>query len=107
MFAIIRTGGKQYRVQKGDKIAVEKLEGKDKDSIALDDVLMLSDGKTVKVGESAVKGASVKAKILEQIRGPKIKIFKKKRRQNYRRTKGHRQPQTVIEITEVKAASAK
>lgn len=104
MFAIIRTGGKQYRVQKGDKIAVEKLEGKEKDSVTLDDVLMLSDGKTVKIGEGAVKGASVKAKIISQFRGPKIKIFKKKRRQNYRRTKGHRQEQTMIEITDVNAA---
>jgi large subunit ribosomal protein L21 len=104
MFAVIRTGGKQYKVQKDDKIEVEKLEGKEGASVDLAEVLYLGDGKTVKVGEPLVKGASVKAKIIAQKHAPKVTIFKKKRRQNYRRTKGHRQPLTVLQITDIKAA---
>lgn len=104
MFAIMRTGGKQYRVQKGDKLRIEKLDVSADDNIVIDDILMVSDGKTVKVGEPAVKGASVMARIIDQIRADKITIFKKKRRQNYRRKKGHRQELTLIEITDVKAA---
>ncbi len=104
MFAIIRTGGKQYKVQKDDKIEVEKLDAKEGDSIALNEVLFINDGKTSTAGLPLVKGAEVKAKVLMQKRAPKIVIFKKKRRQNYRRTKGHRQPLTVIQITDIKAA---
>lgn len=104
MFAIMRTGGKQYRVQKGDKLRIEKLDVSADDKIVIDDILMVSDGKTIKVGEAAVKGASVMARIIDQIRADKITIFKKKRRQNYRRKKGHRQELTLIEITDVKSA---
>lgn len=103
MFAIIRTGGKQYRVAKDDKLEIEKLEVKDGESVDFD-VLFVSDGKTIKTGEPLVKGASVKAKVLGEVRGPKITIFKKKRRQNYRRKKGHRQDLTLIQITDIKAA---
>ena len=103
MFAVIKTGGKQYKVQKDDKIKVEKIDGKDGDKVKFD-VLMLLDGKTSKIGAPLVKGASVEAELVEQVRGPKITIFKKKRRQNYRRKKGHRQDLTVIQITEIKAA---
>lgn len=104
MFAVIKTGGKQYKVQKDDKLLVEKLEGKDGDTLILDQVLMVSDGKKATLGEPLVKGAKVEAKVVEQTRGPKITIFKKKRRQNYRRKKGHRQDLTMIQITEIKAA---
>lgn len=104
MYAVFKTGGKQYRVEKGDKLNVEKLEAEDNTSLNFDDVLMVGDGKTVKIGEPVVKGAKVTAKVLKQVRGPKITIFKKKRRQNYRRTKGHRQPGTLVEITDIKAA---
>lgn len=104
MFAVIRTGGKQYKVQKDDKIQVEKLDAKDGESINLDDVLLVSDGKDAKIGDPVVKGAQVKAKVVAQIRGPKITVFKKKRRQNYRRTKGHRQDLTLLQITDIKAA---
>ena len=104
MFAVIRTGGKQYKVQKDDKIKVEKLEGKEGASISFDEILYVGDGKTSKIGEPLVKGASVKAKILSQIRAPKITVFKKKRRQNYRRTKGHRQELTLLQIEDIKAA---
>ena len=103
MFAIIRTGGKQYRVAKDDKLEIEKLDVKDGDKVDFD-VLFVSDGKTVSTGEPLVKGASVKAKVLGQKRGPKITIFKKKRRQNYRRKKGHRQDLTLVQITDIKAA---
>ncbi len=104
MFAVIRTGGKQYKVQKDDKIKVEKLDIKDGETVNIDDVLFVSDGKTTKVGDPVVKGAKVSATVLEQTRGPKITVFKKKRRQNYRRKKGHRQDLTVLHITEIKAA---
>ncbi len=104
MFAVIKTGGKQYKVQKDDKLLVEKLEGNEGDKITLDEVLMVVDGKTSKVGEPLVKGASVEATLVRQTRGPKIIIFKKKRRQNYRRKKGHRQDLTMIQITNIKAA---
>lgn len=103
MFAIIRTGGKQYRVAKDDKLEIEKLEVKDGDKIDFD-VLFVSDGKTISTGEPLVKGASVKATVLGQKRGAKITIFKKKRRQNYRRKKGHRQDLTLVQITDIKAA---
>lgn len=104
MFAIVRTGGKQYRVQKDDIIEVEKLDGNDGDTVKIDDVLFVNDGKAVKVGEGALKGASVTATLIAQKRAPKIVIFKKKRRQNYRRKKGHRQNLTVLKITDIKAA---
>lgn len=94
MFAVIRTGGKQYKVAKDDKIKVEKLDAKEGDSIDID-VLYAEGGKK----------ATVKAKVLEHKKDPKIIVFKKKRRQNYRRTKGHRQEKTVLQITDVKAAA--
>jgi large subunit ribosomal protein L21 len=104
MFAVVRTGGKQYKVAKDDKIKVERLEGDAGKQVTLDDVLFVYDGKKATTGEPTVSGASVKAKIVEQTRGPKITIFKKKRRQNYRRKKGHRQDLTLLQITDIKAA---
>ena len=94
MFAIIRTGGKQYKVAKNDKIKIEKLDAEEGASVEMDDVLYAEGGKK----------ASVKAKVVAHIRGPKITVFKKKRRQNYRRKKGHRQDLTLVEITDVKSA---
>ena len=93
MFAIIKTGGKQYKVAKDDKITVGKLEAEVGDSVDCD----------VLYGESG-KSLTVKAKVLEHKKGDKVVIFKKKRRQNYRRKRGHRQPETVLQITTVKAA---
>ena len=104
MYAVIKTGGQQFRVAKGDKLQVQKLEVEAGKSITLDEVMMINDGKSAKVGTPSVKGAKVTAKIVEQTRDDKVVIFKKKRRQNYRRTKGHKQPLTVIEITDIKAA---
>ncbi|MGN7438510.1 MAG: 50S ribosomal protein L21 [Alcanivorax sp.] len=104
MFAVIKTGGKQYKVQKDDKLLVEKLEGEEGDKVTLDEVLMIADGKKSTLGEPLIKGAKVEAKVVTQTRGPKITVFKKKRRQNYRRKKGHRQDLTMIQITNIKAA---
>lgn len=100
MFAVIRTGGKQYKVSKDDVFKVEKLDAKAGDKIELDEVLFV-DGK---IGAPLVKGAKVMAEVLEQARADKIVIFKKKRRQNYRRKKGYRQHQTVLKVTDIKAA---
>jgi len=104
MFAVIKTGGKQYKVQKDDKLLVEKLEGNEGDKVTLDEVLMVADGKTSKIGEPMLKGAKVEATVVAQTRGPKVTVFKKKRRQNYRRKKGHRQDLTMIQITNINAA---
>lgn len=104
MFAVIRTGGKQYKVAKDDTIKVEKLEGNAGDKITLDEVLFVGGEKAAKIGDPLVKGASVEAEVIAQGRGPKITIFKKKRRQNYRRKKGHRQDLTILKIKNIKAA---
>ena len=104
MFAIVKTGGKQFKVEKGAVLRVEKLDVKKGDKINLDNVLLIDDGKKRQIGTPEVKGATVKAEVLEQDKDPKITIFKKKRRQNYRRTKGHKQRKTVLKITDIKAA---
>lgn len=100
MFAVIRTGGKQYKVAKDDILKVEKLEVEAGDIITLDDVLMLGGEKT-EVGTPTVAGAAVAAEVLEQKRDKKVIVFKKKRRQNYRRKAGHRQHQTVLRILDI------
>jgi large subunit ribosomal protein L21 len=105
MFAVIRTGGKQYKVAKDDVIAVEKLAGEPGAAIDLDEVLMIGDGADVATGVPLLAGASVSATVVEQSRAAKIIVFKKKRRQNYRRKKGHRQYQTVLRITDIRSAS--
>tara|TARA_R110002096_G_scaffold257381_1_gene450963 strand:+ start:317471 stop:317968 length:498 start_codon:yes stop_codon:yes gene_type:complete len=107
MFAVIKTGAKQYKVAVGDVIKVEKLDGDAGAKISLDNVLMVGDDKGVKVGTPAISGTVVTAEILEQARAAKIIVFKKKRRQNYRRKAGHRQEQTVLRITEIGKAAAK
>ena len=98
MFAVIKTGAKQYKVAVGDVIKVEKLDGEAGTEISLDTVLMVGDDKGVKVGTPSVSGIIVTAEILEQARAAKIIVFKKKRRQGYRRKAGHRQEQTVLRI---------
>jgi large subunit ribosomal protein L21 len=104
MFAVIRTGEKQYKVTKSSKIKVEKLDAKEGENLDISDVLLVNDGKDTKIGEPVLEGAKVVAKVVEHVRDPKIVIFKKKRRQNYRRKHGHRQEHTVLEITDIKAA---
>jgi large subunit ribosomal protein L21 len=103
MFAVIRTGGKQYTVAKDDVIAVEKLDGEPGATIELGEVLLIGDGANVSAGTPLLAGASVSATLVEHRRADKIIVFKKKRRQNYRRKNGHRQHQTVLQITEIRA----
>jgi len=102
MFAVIRTGGKQYRVAAQDVITVEKLAGKPGDAVAFEDVLLLG-GDRVVVGCPTVAGASVAGELVEHQRGAKVIIFKKRRRKNSRRKRGHRQEFSVIRITEIRA----
>jgi large subunit ribosomal protein L21 len=104
MFAVIRTGGKQYKVAKDDLITVEKLAGEPGAAIELDEVLMIGDGAEITTGAPRVAGAAVGATVVAQRRGPKVIVFKKKRRHNYRRKKGHRQHETVLRITEIRTA---
>ncbi|HSK40833.1 MAG TPA: 50S ribosomal protein L21 [Arenibaculum sp.] len=105
MFAVIRTGGKQYKVANGDVIKVERLAGEPGATIGLNEVLMVSDGGETTVGTPLVAGAAVNAEVVAQDRGPKIIVFKKKRRQNYRRKNGHRQDLTVLRITGIQASA--
>ncbi len=108
MYAVVKTGGKQYRVSKDDILRVEKLDGDAGDVITLDHVLMVGgEGGDVTVGAPTIDGASVAAEIVEQMRDKKIVIFKKRRRQNYRRKKGHRQHLTVLKITDILTDGAK
>jgi large subunit ribosomal protein L21 len=105
MFAVIRTGGKQYKVAPNDLIAVEKLAGEPGATIELGEVLMVGDGTTIATGTPFVAGASVSAELVEHRRAAKIIVFKKKRRHNYRRKNGHRQHQTVLRITGIRAGT--
>jgi large subunit ribosomal protein L21 len=98
MYAVIRTGGKQYRVSEGQTLRVEKLPGSAGEKVTFSDVLLIG-GDTPKIGQPLVKGATVSAEIKAQDRGPKIVIFKFRRRKNYRRKTGHRQPYTELKIT--------
>ncbi|MCC5977706.1 MAG: 50S ribosomal protein L21 [Salinarimonas sp.] len=107
MFAVIKTGGKQYRVAADDVITVERLSVEAGESVTLTDVLMLANGDDVKVGAPVVEGASVVAEVVEQTRGPKVIAFKKRRRQNSKRKRGHRQDLTTLRITEILADGAK
>jgi large subunit ribosomal protein L21 len=103
MFAVVRTGGKQYRVAAGDKIAVEKLAGEAGDTVVLDDVLLAGDGADIKDS----KGLTVSAEIVAQARGEKVIVFKKRRRHNYRRRNGHRQSLTILKIVAIGGTAPK
>ncbi|HST90562.1 MAG TPA: 50S ribosomal protein L21 [Brevundimonas sp.] len=107
MYAVIKTGGKQYRVQPGDVIVVEKLDGDVGSDVSFGDVLMLGGDKGVTLGAPLIAGAAVAATLVETRKGEKIKIFKKTRRQGYRRTNGHRQMETVLRITGIDGAGEK
>ena len=111
MYAVVKTGGKQYRVSKDDTILVEKLDADEGQTVTLSNVMLLGDGDKVTVGNPIVADASVEAQVVSQTRGPKIIIFRRKRRKNHRRTQGHRQDLTLLKITDIntsgkKAASA-
>jgi large subunit ribosomal protein L21 len=101
MYAVIKTGGKQYRVQPGDLLVVEKLDGEPGANVAFGEVLMLGEGEAITVGAPTVAGATVSATLIETRKGEKVKIFKKIRRQGYRRTRGHRQPESVLRVTAI------
>ena len=108
MFAVIKTGGKQYKVAKDDVIKVERLAGEAGDTVQLDQVLAVAgDDGALTVGAPTVEGATVSATLLEQGRADKIVVFKKKRRHNYRRKAGHRQDISVLRITDISAKGAK
>lgn len=100
-YAVVGTGGKQYLVKAGDTLKVELLEGEAGSTVTLDSVLALSDGKTLTVGTPFVKGATVKAEIVERVKAPKVVAFKKKRRKGYKRKVGHRQQLTVLRVASV------
>ena len=106
MYAVIRSGGKQYKVSKDDIISVEKLTAEAGDKISLDEVLMISEKDNLIIGDPIIKGATVNAKVVEQTRAKKIIVFKKKRRHNYRRKIGHRQDLTLVKIEEIITSSS-
>ena len=101
MYAVIETGGKQYKVSEGDVIFIEKLEAAEGEAVTFDKVLVVADGENVKVGAPAVAGATVTAKVEKQGKAKKIYVFKMKRKKNYRRKKGHRQPFTKVTIEKI------
>lgn len=108
MYAVIRTGGKQYRVEEGDIIEVERLDGSAGEALSFDEVLLLGDEEATEIGRPLVEGAAVKGTIVDQFRTRKVLVFKMKRRKNYSRKRGHRQYMTRVRITaiEKKAAAA-
>jgi large subunit ribosomal protein L21 len=101
MYAVIKTGGKQYRVAANDVLTIERLEGEAGGKIEFTEVLMVGAGESFKVGAPLVAGAKVVAELVEQTRGPKLIAFKKRRRKNSRRKKGHRQDLTTVRITDI------
>lgn len=103
MYAVIRTGGKQYRVAEGDVLSVERLPGEVGESISFDDVLLVGEGTDLKIGTPNVDGAKVEAEIVLQARARKVRVFKFKRRKNYKRMKGHRQYFTRVQVKSISA----
>jgi large subunit ribosomal protein L21 len=103
MYAVIQTGGKQYRVSQGDLITIEKLEGAAGDRIELNSVLMVGEGDQVTVGRPWLEQARVVGTIVRQERGPKVLIYKHKRRKGYQKRQGHRQSQTLLRVTDIVA----
>ena len=100
-YAVLKSGGKQYKVSAGDVILVEKILGDSGTKITFNDIVMMGEGSQIHIEEAELKSASVTGEVIEQTRGPKLIIFKKKRRQNYRRKKGHKQDLTVIRIKSI------
>jgi large subunit ribosomal protein L21 len=107
VYAVFRTGGKQYRASKGDRIRVERLDAEEGDSVEFGEVLLVGEGSKVKLGSPLVSGGKVKAKVTEQGRDKKVMVIKFKRRKNYKREKGHRQHFTEVEITSITGAVKK
>ena len=103
MYAVIKTGGKQYRVQQGDVIFVEKIDSQANDAVTFEEVLLVGDGEQTKIGAPVVKGAKVEGKVLSQVKAKKVVVYKYKAKKNERKKQGHRQPYTKIEITAINA----
>jgi large subunit ribosomal protein L21 len=103
MYAVVSAGGKQYKVQKGETLRIEKIPGEVGSKVVFDQVLMLADGENIRVGQPVIAKAAVQASIVEQNKAKKILIFKYKRRKRYRRKQGHRQPYTAIRIDGIEA----
>ena len=103
MYAVIKTGGKQYRVQQGDVIFVEKINAQADEQVTFDEVLLVSNGEETKIGTPVVAGAKVEGKVLSQVKAAKIVVYKYKAKKNERKKQGHRQPYTKIEITAINA----
>ena len=101
MYAVIQTGGKQYRVQQGDVIFVEKIDSQADEAVTFDEVLLVNDGDQTKIGAPTVAGAKVEGKVLGQVKGQKIVVYKYKAKKNERKKQGHRQPYTKVEITAI------
>ena len=107
MYALVKTGGKQYRVAKNDTILVDRLVAEEGEQVILRDIVMLGDGDKITVGTPLVDGAAISATVVRQTRGPKIIIFRRKRRKNHRRTQGHRQDLTLLKIDDIAADANK
>ena len=107
MYAVVKTGGKQYRVTKDDTILVEKLDADEGQTVTLSDVMLLGEGDKVTIGTPVVANASVEAEVVGQTRGPKIIIFRRKRRKNHRRTQGHKQDLTLLKIIDISISGKK
>ena len=103
MYAVIKTGGKQYRVQQGDVIFVEKIDSQANDAVTFEEVLLVGDGEQTKIGAPVVAGAKVEGKVLAQVKGKKIVVYKYKAKKNERKKQGHRQPYTKVEIVAINA----
>jgi large subunit ribosomal protein L21 len=103
MYAVIQTGGKQYKVSPGDVLKIEKLDAKKGDTVEIKDVYMVADGDQVSVGKPTLASATVTAEVMGDVRGTKILVFKHRRRKNFRKTMGHRQDYTTIKVKEIKA----
>ncbi|MBO4401565.1 MAG: 50S ribosomal protein L21 [Selenomonadaceae bacterium] len=101
MYAIIKTGGKQYKVSEGDEIIIEKLEAEENSAVTFEEVLAIFDGDSAKIGTPVVEGAKVTATVVKNGKGPKLRIFKYKHKTNYRRRQGHRQPFTKVKIDKI------
>ncbi|MDR1529225.1 MAG: 50S ribosomal protein L21 [Burkholderiales bacterium] len=103
MYAVIKTGGKQYRVTSGQKLKIEQIPADVNAEVVLDQVLMVGEGDSVRLGQPVLEGASVKATVLEHARAPKVKIFKMRRRKHYQKRQGHRQNYTLLRIDSIVA----
>jgi large subunit ribosomal protein L21 len=102
-YAIMKTGGKQYKVEEGDKIAVEKLEAEVGGEVSFDEILLISDGQKATVGSPTIAGAQVKAKVVSQTKAPKVLVFKRRSKKGYKKLQGHRQKLTEIEILKIES----